>query len=133
MDVISVPWPFQLFMISINTDQKRWLPLRNFFDASILSTLAKLTVQQWGEGKQLWAGWARGDSGPPIFGRTVNSTSSMRGRFCPPFTNDPTKCFHLRASLYLKKKSCLITTLLAIFNFFWHQVCLWIESLIVIC
>ena len=48
------------------------------------------TGGQWSQ----WSQWS-----PPIFGRSVNTISTMGGRFCTPFTNAPPKFFHLLASL----------------------------------
>ena len=42
------------------------------------------------------------DTGPQIFGRSVNSIPAEGGRFCPPFTTGTPEFFHLPASLYIR-------------------------------
>ena len=44
-------------------------------------------------------GGARGATGPPIFGRSVNPISTGEGRLSPPITAGTPKVFHLLASL----------------------------------
>ena len=42
---------------------------------------------------------ARGATGPPIFGRSVNPILTGEGRLSPPITTSTPKVFHLPASL----------------------------------